>query len=749
MSATNVSGDVGATSSTGASARSEDVGPFAARSGQSVEQQPRHSSDGTMSFADHLLHSENQGSGSSRAQVTEDDAGDEEDVTVDAPMLSSGLATCSYVELAPESVPANSGGRECEKKADINHDVNSLDCANLVDASSNVDGTTRPGGPQTAAVQIPETTTGNTDTATSGLPALADEANAADCLVSGDESRPSTRQQSSPTTTAVPELPVSQLQNQSTTSFSTVPPVPPKIPEQEITTEIKQEKAGSRGSIQSSITVPHLSATEQEDQTNQQHQQQQQTRTPVRPAVIKEDAKELKDKSSYILSSFKKLRRSNSRREITKSTKLAPEEARPTLISPQQSTASSHSLSTANAGPQMTSDQWQETQHAAAFPTHTGTQVLHSWETVLPPPPPPIQLSSDQDWSEDGLGVPASLRPGRDVSVERYEYQFAQHQSQYQRREQHQSSHAYAPYIHHSPKEAPQRAPLHQYSHQEAAHEQHSQRIPCDECQEHFEEAWAQSESHRHALTRQLAAAREQSARQIALLHDRDAEFADLSSLVERLRTRIQEQVRQLEQMPAAFTGKNTVSGLAGYAAGGVGLLPDGQIRDRWKNLQWQIRQCVDARLAALPSSTTLGPVRPEQVPFLRRLTPDYGKFLRSRQGSASLVEAAVWTMLADNIFSGARRTSRMCWAAPWSTHLVKMSSFISLFCMPRFCEYSILNITRRRPLAALDPERSGFSPLARTNCHLSAQRKRKNGRPAAAVNCRLRNRCCCPPARN
>ncbi|CAK7246361.1 MAG: hypothetical protein STHCBS139747_007989 [Sporothrix thermara] len=178
-------------------------------------------------------------------------------------------------------------------------------------------------------------------------------------------------------------------------------------------------------------------------------------------------------------------------------------------------------------------------------------------------------------------------------------------------------------------------------------------------------------------MSTQLAAASQHGATQMALLNERDAEIADLNGLVERLRTRIQEQVKQLEQLPAGMPGMNafpTSNGGYSSAAAGVGLLPDGQIRARWTNLRWQIRQCVEARLAALPSSTAPIPVVPERTAFLSRLTPGYEQFLRSRKGSVSLVEAAIWTVLADSVFSGARRTSPMCWAARWSAPLAKLN---------------------------------------------------------------------------
>ncbi len=206
---------------------------------------------------------------------------------------------------------------------------------------------------------------------------------------------------------------------------------------------------------------------------------------------------------------------------------------------------------------------------------------------------------------------------------------------------------------------------------------QQQQQAPCDSCRPLYEATWAQAETKMYALSSQLAAIHQQSASQIALLHERDARVVELEALVKRLRTRIQEQVKQLEQLPAGLPGLNGVISGTVVSSGSIGQLPDSEIRNRWKGLRWQISQCVEARMAVLPSSIA-GPVPADRAPFLRRLTPEYERYLGSRAGSVHLIEAAIWTVLAENVFSGARRAGQMFWAAQWANSVSKFSVYFS-----------------------------------------------------------------------
>ncbi|CAK7266300.1 hypothetical protein SEPCBS119000_001955 [Sporothrix epigloea] len=619
MSATEVSDDIDATLLTsagaGASARSENVGPSVVRSDQAAEQQPRDSKNETTSSADHLSLSYE----SKKGRIIKGGAGDK----------------VGAVDASDGHLSAVGSKSESKSNDSLEDDASSLYSDYLIVADSLIMAA------DDAGAEI------------DGCPMADDPASPTQRFGSGDESHPSTQQQQqfTPMTSTVPESPppTDQLESQTRDALFTAPPVPPKIP------EIRHERVESRGKTRSLIAAQRSLAMEET------HSKQQEEETTVKPLVMAE-AKESRIKGKKILSGFKRLRQTNSRQESKSSAKptvnsTANQVSEATLTpSPQQQSqnpASSNKLPMANPSPQAITDQSREAQH---------TQQSRP-AALLPPTAPLGQPLAVVDRGVDDVGVPASLRPGSNtVPVEQHESRYPQ-QEQHRQLEQLHGSHGPES---HAQQHPPQRIP---------------RAIPCDECEAYYAEAWAQSESHRQALSSQLAAACEQSTAQIALLHERDAEIADLSALVERLRTRIQEQVRRLEQGPAGFSGTGAVPGpTTGNAIGaGVGLLPDGQIRARWKGLQWQIRQCVEARLATLPSTALPGPLYPEQILFLRRLTPDHGKFLRSHKGAGSLVEAAIWTVLAQAVFGGARRASQMCWAAPWSTQLVKMNDQLLL----------------------------------------------------------------------
>ncbi|CAK7222236.1 hypothetical protein SBRCBS47491_004797 [Sporothrix bragantina] len=687
MSATNVLNGIGAPPATGAGApaRPENAGPAAAvQSTQSVEAQSPPSSSGKMSFKNHFRRSKKYGPGGSNTNVTGGAAGGSGGGggvrTANAPMLNGDESSFNDVDTSPNVIHLDDSESDSDSESIID-DSYPISVSNA-------------SGLQPAAAESPVTTTGGTSARTSSFPRPDDQAKAA---VAGKTDGGET------TTFTVPgpPPPIVQLDTQSKKVITSAPAVPPKIPEPPPPAGANTARAGPpQGSTQNLQAVQSLQAIQKAHQERQQQQQQQQQEKPAasRAQAPAKLAKEPKEKGGGIFGGFKKLRRSDSRRETTDTaTPVATSSGIGARSGAAQSTTgpgpapSSQRLVSSHASPLTSTNQRppvsQGQGQAMAPPAASQTQIqqLPPLATSLPPPPPPIQSSPDKGRAVDDNNVPASLRPGGNVPVQQYQHQhqqpnqYQQQPQQQQQQQQQQISHGYE---HHSQQHPSQQilqqaAAIQQY-HQQAPQQQqqtqHSHRVPCDECKAYYEAAWAQSEGHIYALSTQLAAAHQQSAGQIALLHERDAEIAELSGLVERLRTRIQEQVKQLEQVPAGLSGTNSFPGFNGHSAAGVGLLPDGQIRARWKSLRWQIRQCVEARLAALPSSTASMPVSPERAPFLRRLTPDYERFLRSRKGSVSLVEAAIWTVLAENVFSDARRASHMCWAARWSAPLAKIN---------------------------------------------------------------------------
>ncbi|CAK7221493.1 hypothetical protein SEUCBS140593_004588 [Sporothrix eucalyptigena] len=660
MSATNVLNGNGATP-TAAPARSENAGLPTTQNTLAAESQSLPSNGGLMSFKKHFR----------RSKKIEPDIGSPVSAggasgggTANAPMLNGGVDTSPNVIHLDDGVSDSSSDSESIIEEDYPNGPNTT-------------------GSRPAATDSPVTTTGGTSARTASFPITDDQVKAPTGAAAGAESHPSgeTRQQQKPqhqqhppTTFTVPgpPPPIVRPEPEPKKVITSGPPVPAKVPEPPLPTGAIITKIGpAQGSTQNLQAVQSLQAIQRAQQTQAANRNSSATKLP----------RESKEKSGGLLSGIKKLRRSDSRRESPPATVPAPQPAvKPVTAAAQATTtgrtASSHALNSVNPNPgPVTTPPASQMQ----------TQTLPALATSLPPPPPPIQASPDKGRGVDSSSVPNSLRPGGGMPIQQQQYlrqpqqQQQQMQMHIQQQPQQQSPHGYEQHTqqqqpHHMLQQVPQQAVMVQQYHQQSLQQGHQLRqIPCDECKAFYDAAWAQSEINMYALSSQLAAAHQQSASQIAILHERDAQIVELNGLVERLRTRIQEQVKQLEQVPAGISGVNSFPGLNGYASGGVGQLPDGQIRSRWKSLRWQIRQCVEARLTALPSSTST-PVSPERAPFLRRLTPDYDKFLNSRKGSVYLVEAAIWAVLADNVFSDARQSSRMCWAARWSAPLAKMN---------------------------------------------------------------------------
>src|SRR3569833_1133719 len=103
--------------------------------------------------------------------------------------------------------------------------------------------------------------------------------------------------------------------------------------------------------------------------------------------------------------------------------------------------------------------------------------------------------------------------------------------------------------------------------------------------------------------------------------------------------------------------------------SGGVGLLPDTEIKARWTGLGWDIRQCVDHYMRE-PAQISV-----EVLDHLRHLTPYYKHFLSDRQSACLLAEGVIWHQLAHDVFAREKALSWMLWAGQHSKHLTKLGA--------------------------------------------------------------------------
>jgi hypothetical protein len=136
-----------------------------------------------------------------------------------------------------------------------------------------------------------------------------------------------------------------------------------------------------------------------------------------------------------------------------------------------------------------------------------------------------------------------------------------------------------------------------------------------------------------------------------------------------------EERVEELKDILAEHARPRDSTGAGALGGVGVNFLPDQEISQRWNQLDWKIRQCVD-KYAAPPRSLLKSSSQEDLFSGLRQLTPSYSVYLRDKGMCRRLAEAAIWSVLARDVFAKSHQTSWMFWAGKFSGTLRSIGEF-------------------------------------------------------------------------
>ncbi|KAH8202587.1 hypothetical protein TruAng_003298 [Truncatella angustata] len=107
----------------------------------------------------------------------------------------------------------------------------------------------------------------------------------------------------------------------------------------------------------------------------------------------------------------------------------------------------------------------------------------------------------------------------------------------------------------------------------------------------------------------------------------------------------------------------------------GIGLLPDSDITGRWRQLCWTMRQLVSSNIVVLSSYPDQ---QDNRFAILKKITPTYTVFLRSKSDFVDLVQAVIWDHLANNVFASRNCSSWACWSGKCFDQLKALTDSIS-----------------------------------------------------------------------